>query len=452
MRRERALGSRLLTPMLNILYEDNHLLVVEKPVNIPVQADASGDTDLLTLAKGYIKEKYRKPGEVYLGLVHRLDRPVGGVMVFARTSKAAARLTAAFSGHRDVEKRYCALVCGALCPEGKLEGHILRDERTGNARLAGAGEPGAKPAALAYRRAAEAGGLSLADIRLFTGRHHQIRVQMAGNGTPVFGDQRYNPTAKPGQQIALWAYSLTLAHPTRKERLTFTAMPRGGAWAPFSGALAQLAGGVEVVYMDDDILVAGKPRGMAVAAADGAGDTLEGRLSALYAVRPVHRLDVATAGLVLFARNAAAEEALLAAIRARTIRKFYRCTVRGVPRPGEAVKKAYLIKDAARAHVEVSDGPRPGAKEILTRYRVLSDDGESACLEVELLTGRTHQIRAHMAHLGHPLLGDDHYGDRAWNRAMGANALALTAVRLELHFPEGSPLARLEGKTIETGG
>ena len=114
----------------------------------------------------------------------------------------------------------------------------------------------------------------------------------------------------------------------------------------------------------------------------------------------------------------------------------------------EATARAWLMKDAARAHVELFDAPRPGAKEVLTRYRVLSENGESAECEIELLTGRTHQIRAHMAHLGHPLLGDDHYGDRAWNRSMRAAELALTAVRLELHFPEGSSLARLEGKTF----
>ena len=145
---------------------------------------------------------------------------------------------------------------------------------------------------------------------------------------------------------------------------------------------------------------------------------------------------------------AAAEAALSEAIRMRAIRKFYRCTVRGVPAPREATARAWLVKDAARAHVALFDAPRPGAKEVLTRYRVLSENGESAECEIELLTGRTHQIRAHMAHLGHPLLGDDHYGDRAWNRSMRAAELALTAVRLELHFPEGSSLARLDGKTF----
>lgn len=435
--------------VLNVLYEDNHLLVVEKPVNIPVQADSSGDMDLLTLAKAYVKEKYNKPGEVYLGLVHRLDRPVGGVLAFARTSKAAARLSAAFAGHRGVEKRYCALVSGEPRAEAKLEGWIARDEKTGDARLCAPGAPDAKPASLTYRLAAQADGLSLLDLDLYTGRHHQIRVQLAGDQTPIWGDQRYNPAAKPGQQIALWAYSLTLEHPTKKERMTFTCLPQGGAWTPFAAALAGLVGGVRVVYADADILVADKPRGMAVAKADGGANTLEERLSAVYGdVRPVHRLDVATAGLVLFARNAQAEAALSDAIRTRSIRKFYRCTVLGVPAPREATARAWLIKDAARAHVEMLDAPRPGAKEILTHYRVLSGNGSSAECEIELLTGRTHQIRAHMAHLGHPLLGDDHYGDRAANRAMRANTLALTAVRLELHFPEGSCLARLEGKTI----
>lgn len=371
------------------------------------------------------------------------------MLAFARTSKAAARLCAAFAGHRGVQKRYCALVTGEPQREAKLEGWLLRDEKTGDARLAPPNAPGAKPASLSFRLVAQADGLSLLDISLYTGRHHQIRVQMAGNKTPIWGDQRYNALAKPGQQIALWAYSLTLEHPTKKQAMTFTCLPHGRAWAPFASALAGLPGGVRVVYEDADVLVADKPRGMAVARADGGDDTLEDRLRALYGdVRPVHRLDVATAGLVLFARNAAAEAALSEAIRMRAIRKFYRCTVRGVPAPREATARAWLVKDAARAHVALFDAPRPGAKEVLTRYRVLSENGESAECEIELLTGRTHQIRAHMAHLGHPLLGDDHYGDRAWNRSMRAAELALTAVRLELHFPEGSSLARLEGKTF----
>lgn len=162
--------------MCNVLYEDNHLLVVEKPPNLPVQADSSGDADLLTRAKAYIGKKYNKPGAVYLGLVHRLDRPVGGVLVLARTSKAAARLCAAFAGHRGVAKRYCALVCGAPRAEAKLEGWIARDEATGDARLTAPHAPGAKPASLSYRLVAQAGDLSLLDINLYTGRQDRKSV------------------------------------------------------------------------------------------------------------------------------------------------------------------------------------------------------------------------------------------------------------------------------------
>ncbi|MBE5784638.1 MAG: hypothetical protein E7330_02440 [Clostridiales bacterium] len=435
--------------MVNVLYEDNHLLVVEKPVNIPVQADSSGDRDLLTTLKEYIREKYEKPGEVYLGLVHRLDRPVGGVMVFARTSKAASRLQDAFSGHRDVKKRYCALVEGTPKAEEKLTGFIARDEKKGTAWLADKRDPGAKPASLFYRKAAEKNGLSLLDIDLFTGRHHQIRLQTAGNRTPIWGDQRYNKNAKPGQQIALWAYSLTFPHPTKKEPMTFVSLPQGGAWAAFHEALEGLAADISVVFEDENILAVNKPRSIGVAAADGA-NSLEERLRSLYGdVRPVHRLDVQTAGLLLFAKNETAEEALLAAIKERRIRKFYRCTVRGVPEPKEATGQAYLLKDAGAAHVKIFDEPRPGAKEILTRYRVLTASKGKSTLEVELLTGRTHQIRAHMAHLGHPLLGDDRYGDRSFNRQEKADHLSLTAVRLIFDFEASSPLAYLNGRVIE---
>ncbi len=435
--------------MVKILYEDNHLLVVEKPPNIPVQADSSHDRDLLTILKDYIREKYQKPGEVYLGLVHRLDRPVGGVMVFARTSKAASRLQDAFSGHRDVKKRYCALVEGNPKAEEKLTGYIARDEKKGTAWLCGKDEKGAKIASLFYRRAAAKNGLSLLDIDLFTGRHHQIRLQMAGSRTPIWGDQRYNKNARPGQQIALWAYSLTFPHPTKKEPMTFTSLPAGGAWADFHEALQGLTAGVSVVFEDENILCVNKPRGIGVAAADGE-NSLEERLRPLYGdVRPVHRLDVQTAGLVLFAKNERAEAALLAAIRERRLEKYYRCTVRGVPQPPEATKRAYLLKDADAALVRISDEPGSGAKEILTRYRTVDSTKEKSTLEVELLTGRTHQIRAHMAHLGHPLLGDDRYGDRSFNRQEKADCLDLTAVRLVLHFEKNSPLSALDGKVIE---
>ncbi|MBQ9924151.1 MAG: RNA pseudouridine synthase, partial [Clostridia bacterium] len=201
---------------IQVLYEDNHLLVVKKPPNVPVQADASGDEDLLTACKGYIKEKYQKPGEVYLGLVHRLDRPVGGVLVFARTSKAAARLTEQFSAHR-AQKRYAAVVEGSAPGEGRLFDWLLKNEGTNTTSVVKEGTSGAKAARLSFRTLARDGGSSLLDVDLETGRPHQIRVQLSHAGLPIRGDQRYNPRAKVGEQIRLWAYALTIAHPTLKE-------------------------------------------------------------------------------------------------------------------------------------------------------------------------------------------------------------------------------------------
>ncbi len=438
---------------MNILYEDNHLLVVEKPVNMPVQADSSGDADLLSLLKAYIKQKYNKPGEAFLGLVHRLDRPVGGVMVFARTSKAASRLAAQFGGN-GAQKRYAALTRGSPLPRAKLEGFLLREEaegpRGGSSCMAAEGEPGAKRAAFSYSPLSEHEGLTLMDIALYTGRHHQIRVQLANAGLPLFGDQRYNPAAVPGEQIALWAYSLTLEHPTLHRSMTFKSLPAGGAWAAFGPELAALAEGAPIVWRDDNLLACDKPAGLSVAEEDG-GDSLEARLNrALGRVYPVHRLDVATRGLVLFARSETARDALNQAIRARTIRKFYHCRVWGDPGSAPRELHAYLEKDEAAARVRVFDAPRPGAnaKEIVTRCRALSRGAESSLLEVELVTGRTHQIRAHLAHEGFPLLGDDRYGDRERDRRAGVRALALEAVRLELFFPKGSALAYLNGTIL----
>jgi len=157
---------------------------------------------------------------------------------------------------------------------------------------------------------------------------------------------------------------------------------------------------------------------------------------------------VATSGLVLFARTPRAGDALDEAIKARTIRKYYLCEAYGHPKRGEAELRAYLAKHAEDARVEVFDEPRPGAKEIVTRCRTLEAKGETTLLEVELVTGRTHQIRAHLAHAGFPLVGDERYGDRGRDRARGARELMLRAVRLELDFPRGSCLSRLSGTTI----
>ena len=217
--------------MIPTLYEDNHLLVVVKPPHIPVQADASGDADLLTLLKADIKARYHKPGAVYLGLVHRLDRPVGGVMVFARTSKAASRLSAAIREGR-MDKRYLCVACGQ-CPGGTLTDWLKKDERTHSSRVTGENEPGAKLAKLHYRPLATREGLSLCDVTLLTGRSHQIRVQHANAGFPLWGDARYGQ-GRPGEQIALWAARLEFEHPTRKTPMRFVSLPpESGAWAVF---------------------------------------------------------------------------------------------------------------------------------------------------------------------------------------------------------------------------
>ena len=223
-----------------VLYEDNHLLVVVKPPNIPSQADSSGDIDMLTALKKYIAEKYNKPGAVYLGLVHRLDRPVGGVMVFARTSKAAARLSETFRTHEQ-DRRYLAVTEGEIRGEKMLTDHLLKDAKSGMVRCVKPGTAGAKEARLKTAPIAHKEGLTLTQVQLFTGRSHQIRVQHAHAGHPLWGDMRYGH-GKPGRQIALWAWALKLEHPTKKEEMSFFALPpEEGAWRMFTDEIAALA-------------------------------------------------------------------------------------------------------------------------------------------------------------------------------------------------------------------
>lgn len=218
---------------IRVLYEDNHLLCVEKPANLPVQADASGDMDLLNILKDFIRNKYQKPGNVYVGLVHRLDRPVGGCMVFAKTSKAAARLSAQFSGHT-TEKRYYAVLQGELSRKTEFTDCLRQNEKTGMVMKARETDEGAKKAVLISDPVSHKDGLTLTEVTLLTGRKHQIRVQHAIHGLPLWGDARYGG-GKPGMQIALWAHSLTFLHPTAKEEITIESIPpMSGAWKMFS--------------------------------------------------------------------------------------------------------------------------------------------------------------------------------------------------------------------------
>ncbi len=211
---------------LKILYEDNHIIVVEKPVNIPSQGDKTGDIDMLTIIKRYLKEKYNKPGNVYLGLVHRLDRPVGGVMVFAKTSKAAARLSEQVR-NKDFRKRYLVIVNGKFEErKGTLQDYLLKNEKNNMSKVVKEGTKNAKLAILDYEviKYDPELNLSVLKIDLHTGRHHQIRVQLSSRGHSIYGDQKYGGRGH-GKQICLWAYQLTLSHPITKEEMTFTSMP-----------------------------------------------------------------------------------------------------------------------------------------------------------------------------------------------------------------------------------
>ena len=207
---------------MNVIYEDNHLLVVEKPVNVPMQADSSKDLDLLTMVKQYLIKKYNKPGDAYVGLVHRLDRPVGGVCVFAKTSKAASRLSKMIASHETFEKNYYAVVMdNGLKDTGTFEDYLLKDHRTNTVKVDAKG----KYAKLDYKVLKRKDNLALVEVDLHTGRSHQIRVQFASRNHALFGDQRYNKQSKVGEQIALWSYRLAFAHPVTKEKMEFVLKP-----------------------------------------------------------------------------------------------------------------------------------------------------------------------------------------------------------------------------------
>lgn len=211
---------------LIVLYEDNHVIVVVKPHNVPTQADASGDEDMLTMVKNYVKEKYNKEGEAYIGLVHRLDRPTGGIMVFARTSKAAARLTEQFKGH-DIQKIYYAVTTAV--PQAKadhLVHNLKKDEKENIVKIVPISEKGSKIAELDYKVLQTEEELALLEVKPLTGRGHQIRVQLAGINCALYGDNKYGKNKnKMSNTLGLWAGRLEFNHPTTKQKMTFACPP-----------------------------------------------------------------------------------------------------------------------------------------------------------------------------------------------------------------------------------
>ena len=217
---------------LKILFEDNHIIVVEKPVNIPSQGDKTGDKDMLTIIKSYLIEKYNKPGDAYLGLVHRLDRPTGGIMVFAKTSKAAARLSEQVR-NKEFEKEYLVIVDGKMEKEkGTFEDYLVKNEKTNTSKVTDSNNKNAKKAILDYEvlKYNEEINLSLVKVKLHTGRHHQIRLQFASRNHSVYGDQKYGTRGR-GKQLCLWAYKLSFKHPISKEKLEYEDLPeKVGSW------------------------------------------------------------------------------------------------------------------------------------------------------------------------------------------------------------------------------
>ena len=211
--------------MLNVLYEDNHIIVVVKPSGILSQEDITKDPDMVTLLKKYIKDKYNKPGDVYLGLVQRLDRMTSGVMVFARTSKAASRLSEQIRNH-SIIKKYYAVVEGKTKDEDKLENYLIKDEDLVKSFVT-TKEKG-KFASLEYKKVKSIDNSSLVEVTLHTGRHHQIRVQMSNINHPLLGDSLYGSTTK--SNMYLHCYYLKFIHPTTKEELVYENLPTGNLW------------------------------------------------------------------------------------------------------------------------------------------------------------------------------------------------------------------------------
>lgn len=223
---------------MEILFEDNHVIVVSKPQGVPSQPDESGDKDMLTQVKEYIKEKYNKPGEAFVGLVHRLDRPTGGAMVFAKTSKAASRLSEQMRAG-DFDKTYYAVVCGRpRDAKGKIVSYLKKDEKTNTVKIVPQSEKDAKRAELDYETLeynAETDH-ALVKVKLYSGRGHQIRVQLKSIKCPIFGDQKYGGENMPKVMLNLFACELAFLHPVSKQKMIFRVYPPENAagWKEFN--------------------------------------------------------------------------------------------------------------------------------------------------------------------------------------------------------------------------
>ena len=210
---------------MEVLYEDNHIIVVVKPQNVPSMPDESGDKDMLTMVKEYIKEKYNKPGNVFVGLVHRLDRPTGGIMVFAKTSKAASRLGEQIK-NGEFKKTYFAVCRGNFKDKSAtLTNYLKKNEKTNTVSVVPMTTSGAKKAELIYKVLEEKNGFSLVEVKLLSGRGHQIRVQLSHIKCPIAGDQKYGGEDMPKVALNLFAEELVFKHPTKEENLRFRAYP-----------------------------------------------------------------------------------------------------------------------------------------------------------------------------------------------------------------------------------
>lgn len=222
---------------MTVLHEDNHLIIVNKQAGEIVQGDKTGDTPLSEIVKDWIKQKYNKPGNVYLGVVHRLDRPVSGIVLFAKTSKSLPRLNMMFANHDKIKKTYWAIVQNKPAnPKGTLTHWLTRQEKNNTARAYDREVPGSKKAILDYELIASSERYHLLEVHLHTGRHHQIRCQLAKMGCPIKGDLKYGaPRSNPDGSISLHARNLTIEHPVSHEVISITApVPNDSLWLAIS--------------------------------------------------------------------------------------------------------------------------------------------------------------------------------------------------------------------------